>query len=186
MDVFSPPPLFLFLPFFRIGSGSFGDVYLGTDITTGEDVAIKLERIRTKHPQLCYESKLYRILQGGPGIPYLRWFGVETHYNVLVTDLLGPSLEDLFNACGRVFSVQTVMMIAEQLINRIEYLHSKNFIHRDIKPDNFLIGRGRRQNILYMIDFGLSKRFRDPKTRQHIPHVRIFCVWWCAVVPSGV
>mmetsp|Transcript_23285 Transcript_23285/g.28684 ORF Transcript_23285/g.28684 Transcript_23285/m.28684 type:complete len:117 (+) Transcript_23285:585-935(+) len=77
----------------KIGSGSFGDVFLGTDVTTGEDVAIKLEKIRTKHPQLLYESKLYRVLQGGIGIPYMRWFGVETHYNVLVTDLLGPSLE---------------------------------------------------------------------------------------------
>mmetsp|Transcript_13207 Transcript_13207/g.21449 ORF Transcript_13207/g.21449 Transcript_13207/m.21449 type:complete len:371 (-) Transcript_13207:124-1236(-) len=154
----------------KIGSGSFGDVYLGTDVTTGEDVAIKLERIRTKHPQLLYESKLYRVLQGGIGIPYMRWFGVETHYNVLVTDLLGPSLEDLFNACSRTFTPLCVMMIGEQLISRIEYMHAKHFIHRDIKPDNFLVGRGRRANLLFIIDFGLSKRFRHPKTRQHMPY----------------
>ncbi|KAH9254439.1 hypothetical protein BASA81_007552 [Batrachochytrium salamandrivorans] len=154
----------------KIGSGSFGDVYLGTDVTTGEDVAIKLERIRTKHPQLLYESKLYRILQGEPGVPYMRWFGVDAHYNVLVTDLLGPSMEDLFNAVGRLFSPLNVMMIAEQLIARIEYMHTKHFIHRDIKPDNFLVGRGRRANLIYIIDFGLSKRFRHPKTRQHMPY----------------
>lgn len=154
----------------KIGSGSFGDVYLGTDVTTGEDVAIKLERIRTKHPQLLYESKLYRILQGEPGIPYMRWFGVDAHYNVLVTDLLGPSMEDLFNACGRIFSPLNVMMIAEQMISRIEYMHTKHFIHRDIKPDNFLVGRGRRANLIHIIDFGLSKRFRHPKTRQHMPY----------------
>lgn len=154
----------------KIGSGSFGDVYLGTDVTTGEDVAIKLERIRAKHPQLLYESKLYRVLQGGIGIPYMRWFGVETHYNVLVTDLLGPSLEDLFNACSRTFSALCVMMIGEQLVARIEYMHAKHFIHRDIKPDNFLVGRGRHAQLLYIIDFGLSKRFRHPKTRQHMPY----------------
>lgn len=154
----------------KIGSGSFGDVYLGKDEHTQEEVAIKLERIRTKHPQLLYESKLYRVLQGGIGIPYMRWFGVETHFNVLVTDLLGPSLEDLFNACSRRFSPLTVMMIGEQLVGRIEYMHAKHFIHRDIKPDNFLVGRGRRANLLYIIDFGLSKRFRHPKTRQHMPY----------------
>lgn len=154
----------------KIGSGSFGDVYLGTDVTSGEDVAIKLERIRTKHPQLLYESKLYRVLQGEIGVPSLRWFGVETHFNVLVTDLLGPSLEDLFNSCNRTFTPLTVMMIGEQLVTRLEYMHNKHFIHRDIKPDNFLVGRGRRVNLVHIIDFGLSKRFRHPKTRQHQPY----------------
>ena len=62
------------------------------------------------------------------------------------------------------------MLVAEQLITRIEYIHSKHFIHRDIKPDNFLVGRGRRANIIFVIDFGLSKRFRHPKTRQHMPY----------------
>mmetsp|Transcript_6046 Transcript_6046/g.6950 ORF Transcript_6046/g.6950 Transcript_6046/m.6950 type:complete len:304 (+) Transcript_6046:455-1366(+) len=151
----------------KIGSGSFGDVYLGTDVISGEDVAIKLERIRSKHPQLLYESKLYRVLQGEVGMPNLRWFGIETHFNVLVMDLLGPSLEDLFNTCNRVFSPLTVMMIGEQLVTRLEFMHGKHFIHRDIKPDNFLVGRGRKADIIHVIDFGLSKRYRQPKTRQH-------------------
>jgi serine/threonine protein kinase len=77
----------------KIGSGSFGDIYLGTNVTTGEEVAIKLESVKSKYPQLLYESMLYRIFQGGVGIPYIRWYGVEGNYNVLVMDLLGPSLE---------------------------------------------------------------------------------------------
>ncbi|CAK9177135.1 unnamed protein product [Ilex paraguariensis] len=154
----------------KIGSGSFGEIYLGTNIQTNEDVAIKLENVKTKHPQLMYESKLYRILQGGTGIPNVRWFGVEGDYNVLVMDLLGPSLEDLFNFCSRKLSLKTVLMLADQMINRVEFVHSKSFLHRDIKPDNFLMGLGRRANQVYIIDFGLAKKYRDSSTHQHIPY----------------
>ncbi|XP_052886623.1 casein kinase 1-like protein 1 isoform X1 [Gossypium arboreum] len=154
----------------KIGSGSFGEIYLGTNVQTNEEVAIKLENVKTKHPQLLYESKLYRILQGGTGIPNLRWFGVEGDYNVLVIDLLGPSLEDLFNFCSRKLSLKSVLMLADQMINRVEFFHSKAFLHRDIKPDNFLMGLGRRANQVYIIDYGLAKKYRDSSTHQHIPY----------------
>nr|ANO53991.1 CKI_alpha [Limulus polyphemus] len=155
----------------KIGSGSFGDIYLGINITNGEEVAVKLESTKARHPQLLYESKLYKILQGGVGIPHIRWYGQERDYNVLVMDLLGPSLEDLFNFCSRRFTMKTVLMLADQMIGRIEYVHNKNFIHRDIKPDNFLMGIGRHCNkVLFLIDFGLAKKYRDNRTRQHIPY----------------
>ncbi|KAJ6306472.1 hypothetical protein OIU78_021731 [Salix suchowensis] len=104
------------------------------------------------------------------GIPHLKWFGVETDYNVMVIDLLGPSLEDLFNYCNRKLTLKTVLMLADQLINRVEYMHSRGFLHRDIKPDNFLMGLGRKANQVYVIDFGLAKKYRDLQTHKHIPY----------------
>ncbi|XP_022871377.1 casein kinase 1-like protein 10 [Olea europaea var. sylvestris] len=154
----------------KIGSGSFGELYLGVNIQTGEEVAVKLESVKTKHPQLRYESKLYMLLQGGTGIPHLKWFGVEGEYNAMVIDLLGPSLEDLFNYCNRKFTLKTVLMLADQLINRVEYMHSRGFLHRDIKPDNFLMGLGRKANQVYVIDYGLAKKYRDLQTHKHIPY----------------
>ncbi|XP_068654746.1 casein kinase 1-like protein 10 isoform X1 [Aristolochia californica] len=154
----------------KIGSGSFGELYLGVNIQTGEEVAIKLESVKTKHPQLHYESKLYMLLQGGTGIPHLKWFGVEGEYNVMAIDLLGPSLEDLFNYCNRKFTLKTVLMLADQLINRVEFMHARGFLHRDIKPDNFLMGLGRRANQVYIIDYGLAKKYRDLQTHKHIAY----------------
>eukprot|EP01006_Ploeotia_vitrea_P033080 TRINITY_DN65227_c0_g1_i3.p1 TRINITY_DN65227_c0_g1~~TRINITY_DN65227_c0_g1_i3.p1 ORF type:complete len:317 (+),score=37.01 TRINITY_DN65227_c0_g1_i3:72-1022(+) len=155
----------------KIGEGSFGAIYQGTNIQTGETVAIKLEQVKTRHPQLLYEARLYKMLNSGGnavGIPTVRWYGVEGDYNVMVIDLLGPSLEDLFNFCSRKFSVKTVLMLADQMISRAEYFHHKNFLHRDIKPDNFLMGTGKKGHHVYIIDYGLAKKYRDPKTGQHI------------------
>lgn len=117
----------------KIGSGSFGesasccctsvyslrflgDIYLGINIISGEEVAIKLESVKAKHPQLEYESKVYKTLAGGVGVPFVRWFGTECDYNAMVLDLLGPSLEDLFNFCNRKFTLKTVLLLADQLV----------------------------------------------------------------------
>ncbi|CAN4091104.1 unnamed protein product [Withania somnifera] len=142
----------------------------GVNVQTCEEVAVKLESTKTKHPQLHYESKLYMFLQGGTGIPHLKWFGVEGEYSAMVIDLLGPSLEDLFNYCNRRFTLKTALMLADQLINRVEYMHSRGFLHRDIKPDNFLMGLGRKANQVYIIDYGLAKKYRDFQTHKHIPY----------------
>ena len=153
-----------------LGKGSFGRIYSGTNKTTGEEVAIKLEPADTDQPQLIYEYKIYKILQGGNGFPKVYEFSKESKYNILIMDLLGNSIEYLFNKFQKKFSFITCIMIIDQILQRIEYLHSKNLLHRDIKPDNFLIGRGKKSNVIYAIDFGLSKKYKDSRTGLHIPY----------------
>ncbi|ESL07381.1 casein kinase 1 [Trypanosoma rangeli SC58] len=157
----------------KIGAGSFGEIFRGTNIQTGEPVAIKLEQVKTRHPQLAFEARFYRILNAGGGvvgIPNILFYGVEGEFNVMVMDLLGPSLEDLFSFCDRKLSLKTTLLLAEQMIARIEFVHSKSVIHRDIKPDNFLMGTGKKGHHVYIVDFGLAKKYRDPRTHQHIPY----------------
>ena len=109
-------------------------------------------------------------IEGGIGIPKIHWCGSQGNYNILIMDLLDHSLEDLFNYCNRHFSLLTTLMAVDQMISRIEFIHSRNFIHRDVKPDNFIMGRGNKKYQLYAIDFGLAKRYRDPRTGIHIPY----------------
>ena len=154
----------------KLGSGSFGDIHIGSNILSGEGVAIKLEDSDSRHPQLEYESRVYLAISGGVGIPYVRWFGHQGEFKAMVMDLCGPSLEALFDWCGRKFSLKTVLLIADQLITRVEYIHSKGFIHRDLKPDNFLMGVESKANVVHVVDFGLAKKFRDSHTQQHIPY----------------
>jgi casein kinase 1, epsilon len=105
------------------------------------------------------------------GIPHVRYFASEGAYHAMAIDLLGKSLEGLFVDCGKHFSLKTVLMLADQLLTRLEVVHTKCYLHRDIKPDNFLIGVGNNRNVVYIIDFGLSKLFRDPRSHRHIPYV---------------
>lgn len=147
----------------RIGAGSFGEIYIGEDLQTHEEVAVKLEAVHVHPSQLGMESRAYRILADGTGIPKLHWFGTDNDYNILVIDLLGRSIEDLFVSCHHKFSLKTVLMLADQLISRIEFIHSKGILHRDVKPDNFVIGLHSKSNQIFVVDYGLSKSWKDSR-----------------------
>ena len=151
----------------KIRSGAFGDVYLGVSMKEKFYVAVKREKKSTEDPQLIREYKVYAKLKGLPGFPNVYWFGVESNYTYLIMDYLGPSLDDLFKFCNSKFSLKTVLMLAVQLITRIEALHSQDLCHCDIKPDNFLISCS-DPKLIYLIDFGLVLRYRNSVTKEHM------------------
>ncbi|KAH9083602.1 kinase-like protein [Lactarius deliciosus] len=153
----------------QIGSGSFGEVFFARDILLLQDVVIKLEPLKARQHFLEHEYHVYQKLSGGIGIPHVCWFGTEGGFDAMGLDLLGQSLEDLFVSRHFKFTVHTILLLADQLVCRLKYIHSCNFIHCDLKPSNIVIGLGTQANIVYLIDFGLSKEYRDPYMNKHIP-----------------
>lgn len=155
----------------KIGQGSFGKIYIASHVNTGKKYAVKMEDSQSRVPQLIFEARLYNIMSGSCNVPRIYHHCTDLNYNIIVVDLLGRSLEDLLNRCHRRMSVKTVLMLADQMISAVEFFHSKNYIHRDIKPDNFVMGTAKNSNQLYIIDYGLAKKYRDHNTHQHIPYV---------------
>ena len=150
----------------KLAEGAFGDVYLGSDLKTNDLVAIKVESRKIPKPLL--ESEAYYLFSlRGTGIPEVLSFGRRKHYNILVEPLLGKSLFDIFNENRKRMPLPDICLIAKQIIDRIQWVHSRGLVHRDIKPDNFLIGL-KDPNVIYLIDFGLSKKYKSDKTGKHI------------------
>lgn len=150
----------------KLGAGCFGEVWCGRDNTTGLQVAVKFEDEANRSPQLDLEAEILKLLARPipqEGFCEVLYAAKEGRFRCLVMDILGASLEDRLQKSKNCrLTLPSTLLIAEQVLRRIEYLHSKGIVHRDIKPENFMFGVGDKVHHLYMIDFGLSKRyFRD-------------------------
>ncbi len=141
----------------------------GIDIENGLDVAIKMENSNGFHKLLDEEYQHYNSLAGGTGIPRVHTFTYECDYRVMILELLGPSLEDLRVYCGGRFTLKTGLMLADQLLCRLRYIHSKYIIHGDVKPSNILMGSGKLGNVVYLTDFGSANEFDDSNTSNFLP-----------------
>ena len=174
----------------KIGHGSFGEIILSYSLKEKTEVILKkeLKKKNQKSSPLHTELKAYQTLLDISnttditglkpilqleiqGIPKFYGFGDKENYYYLIQEFLGPNLSQLINYCGKKkFTLGTICLLAMQMLNRIEYMHKRHYLHRDIKPENFCIGNEENTNTLYLIDYGLAKRFKDNKTNQHIPY----------------
>jgi len=143
----------------KIGEGSFGLIYKGENVRTRELVAIKVESIEKDMKLLKNESLIYQYLNNVQGVPFVKWFGKDENYYYMVINLLGESLESIKNATT--FSLTSVLQIGIQIIILLKTIHDKGLVHRDIKPDNFLLGLNNQRKRIYIIDFGLCKSYMN-------------------------
>lgn len=152
----------------NIGSGSFGEVYLVQDVETKKYYAAKLEQ-KNHDSRLKSEYDIYLKLKHNGvtfGIPKVICFIETSQYNILIMELLGKNLDMLFEEYGKKFDIKTVLKIGIDILSLIKSVHNAGFIHRDIKPNNFMIGGGSKKDKLYILDFGLSKQY--VKKQKHI------------------
>ena len=154
----------------RLGGGSFGQIYKGINLKTKEEVAIKIESKNIETPQLLHESKILKILKENEGFPKVYLITPLDDVLIMVMELLGDNLQKLIkNQKEKKFSLKTTLMLGIQILKRIQTLHENNFIHRDIKPENFTIGLKKMNNTIYMIDYGLTRKYCDSH-KNHIPY----------------
>jgi serine/threonine protein kinase len=141
----------------KLGAGCFGEIYKGENIRTHEYVAIKVESIENNLKLLKNESVVYQYLVGTPGVPNVKWFGKDAVNYYMVLNLLGDSLQTLLNS-KKTFSLKLVLQVGLQIIYILQSIHDKGLVHRDIKPDNFLLGNKKQ---IYIIDFGFCKSIEN-------------------------
>ena len=154
----------------KLGAGAFGQIYECQNIKNKQIYAAKIELHSTPNPQLYQESKIMTEMKGKIGFPNCHQVIYNKHELIMITDLLGPNIQDIMdNIEGKKFTMKSTLILTEQRLQRLKDLHNKGIIHRDMKPENFCIGKGKNEKIVYMIDFGLSRHYLIEKTQQHIP-----------------
>ena len=151
----------------KLGEDSFGKIYSAVNVIDGENYAFKMESKEGGENLLESEAYFLCYLKGYD-IPSVKSYGFSGNYNIMVMELLGKSLEELFQECKKKLSLKTVCFLAQQMLDRMEFIHNKHIIHRDIKPDNFVMGLNNKCDIVYILDFGLAKKYRSSRTLQHI------------------
>ena len=148
-----------------IGSGSFGQVYIGESLRSNTAVAIKVDDKYGTETTLAHEAKILNYLRGPSYIPVLRYYGSNSDNSYLVMNLLGRSLEERKRESGTVDGKEAIN-IGLQCLKMLKYIHGKSIIHRDIKPENFLYGINENASALTMIDFGsghvYTNKSKDP------------------------
>ena len=153
-----------------LGGGSFGHVYKCLDIKTKKEYSIKVESNNNTNPQLLHEYKILQLLEGNEGIPKTYLFKNIGGESILIMDLLGANLEDILQDTKiKKFSLKTCLMTLKQIIERLKIIHKEGIIHRDLKPENLLVTKNIRDGLIYLIDYGLSKKYKDIKNDIHIP-----------------
>ena len=146
-------------------------MYEGKNISSGELLVIKFEQKCDKKKKGILETELFFLNQlKSPGFPEIKKIGYFENNIVSIQVLLGESLSQIFNKYYGNFKIKDITMIAIQILERIKYIHNKNIIHCDICPNNFVLGIGRFQNIIYMTNFNSAKRYKDKNTLEHIKY----------------
>ncbi|KAL7174650.1 hypothetical protein ACSBR2_033818 [Camellia fascicularis] len=169
----------------KLGKGGFGQVFVGrrlsvisggNDRTTGPgatEVALKFEHRNSKGCNYGppYEWQVYNILGGSHGVPRVHYKGKQGDYYVMVMDMLGPSLWDVWNSSGQSMSSEMVACIAVESLSILEKMHTRGYVHGDVKPENFLLGRpsSPQEKKLFLVDLGLATKWRD-SSNKHVDY----------------
>ena len=154
----------------KLGEGSFGMIFKAEG--PNRKVAFKFEKKRPNKRSLLKNESQVMIYLKGKGIPAIELYAEEENYNIMIMQLLGKSLESLLkHSKTKKLSLKTICLLGIEIVPILKFIHDKHIIHRDIKPDNFAIGYDDPCQI-YILDFGLAKKYRSSKTLKQIPMVR--------------